>query len=106
MIPVEHVIGLSAALFTIGVVGALVRRSLLAVLMSLELMLAAAALAFVGFDRVWADRVLAGAVRGQVFALLALTVAAAQLAVGLALVLANARNRDSANAEDLSVLKW
>lgn len=106
MIPVEHVIGLSAALFTIGAVGALVRRSLLAVLMSIELMLAAAALAFVGFDRVWAERMLGGAVHGQAFALLALTVAAAQLAVGLALVLANARNRDSANAEDLSVLKW
>ncbi len=54
MIPIEHVIGLSIALFTIGVVGALVRRNLIAVLMSIELMLNAVNLALVGFNRVWA----------------------------------------------------
>ena len=106
MIPAEHVVALSACLFTIGVAGAIVRRSWIAVLASVELMFAAAALAFVGFDRVQASRGVQPAVDGQVFALLAITAAAAVLAVGIALVVAQVRNRDSTNPEDASVLRW
>lgn len=107
MVPMEHVIGLSGLLFAIGVVGALVRRSLIAVLLSLELMLAAANLAFVGFNRVWAQAP-DGAARldGQVFALLVLAVGVAQLVVGLGIVLSLLRNRDSLDIEDVSVLRW
>lgn len=100
MIPLEHVIGLSAILFTIGVVGALTRRNLIVILMSIELMLNAVNLAFVGFAWSWGD------LAGQVMVLMVITVAAAEVAVGLGIVIAMFRNRDSVNVEDVSLLKW
>ena len=106
MIPLEHVIGLSALLFAIGVAGVATRRNLIVVLMSIELMLNASNLAFVGFNRMWAE---AGAVHrydGQVFVLMVITVAAAEVAVGLGIVISMFRNRDSVNLEDVSLLKW
>ncbi len=106
MLPIEHVIGLSTALFIIGAVGALTRRNLIAMLMSIELMLNAVNLAFVGFNRLWASSGGVSTLDGHVFVLLVMTVAAAQLAVGLGLVIALVRNRDSLNVEDMSVLKW
>ncbi|MEZ4215117.1 MAG: NADH-quinone oxidoreductase subunit NuoK [Myxococcota bacterium] len=105
--PIEHVVALSALLFAIGAIGALVRRSLIAMLMSLELMFNAANLALVGFNRVWsAGAGGASALDGQVFALLVMTVAAAEVAVGLGMLIALVRNRDSMNVEDASLLKW
>jgi NADH-quinone oxidoreductase subunit K len=101
VIPIEHVIGLSAVLFTIGVIGALVRRNLIVILMSIELMLNAVNLAFVGFNRIHPDQL-----DGQIFVLMVITVAAAEVAVGLGIVIALVRNRDSVNVEDVSLLKW
>ncbi len=106
MVPLEHVIGLSATLFTIGMVGALTRRSLIVILMSIELMLNAVNLAFVGFNRVWMERAGEQAIDGQIFVLMVVTVAAAEVAVGLGLVIALIRNRDSTNVEDVSLLRW
>jgi len=100
VVPLEHVIGLSAILFTIGTVGALTRRNLVVILMSIELMLNAVNLSLVGFSRAW------GHVDGQVFVLLVITVAAAEVAVGLGIVISLFRNRDSVNVEDVSLLKW
>ena len=99
-IPLEHVIALSAILFAIGTVGALSRRNLVVILMSIELMLNAANLAFVGFSRAWAQ------VDGHVFVLMVIVVAAAEVAVGLGIVIALFRNRESVNVEDVSLLKW
>lgn len=99
-VPLEHVIGLSAILFAIGAIGALTRRNLIVILMSIELMLNAANLAFVGFARAWAS------VEGHVFVLMVIVVAAAEVAVGLGIVIALFRNRESVNVEDVSLLKW
>lgn len=99
-VPLEHVIALSALLFAIGVVGALARRNLIVILMSIELMLNAANLAFVGFARAWGD------VGGQIFVLMVIAVAAAEVAVGLGIVIALFRNRESVNVEDVSLLRW
>jgi NADH-quinone oxidoreductase subunit K len=100
MIPLEHVIGLSAILFAIGTIGALLRRNLIVILMSIELMLNAANLAFIGFARAWAQH------DGHLFVLMVIVVAAAEVAVGLGIVIALFRNRESVNVEDLSLLKW
>jgi NADH-quinone oxidoreductase subunit K len=100
MVPLEHVIGLSALLFTIGTLGALTRRNLIVILMSIELMLNAANLAFVGFARAWGD------LAGHVFVLMVIVVAAAEVAVGLGIVIALFRNRESVNVDDVSLLKW
>lgn len=106
MVPLEHVIELSAILFAIGVLGVATRRNLIVILMSIELMLNAANLAFVGFNRLWPGA--PGAVRldGQVFVLIVIAVAAAEVAVGLGIVISMFRNRDSVNVEDVSLLKW
>jgi len=106
MVPIEHVIALSAALFAIGLVGALVRRNLIVILMSVELMLNAVNLAFVGFNRLWAERAGASVLDGQVFVLMVITVAAAEVAVGLGILISMVRNRDSVNVEDVSLLRW
>ncbi|MCG8590910.1 MAG: NADH-quinone oxidoreductase subunit NuoK [Proteobacteria bacterium] len=106
MVPIEHVIALSGALFTIGLVGALVRRNLIVILMCIELMLNAVNLAFVGFNRVWAGSEAGSALEGHVFVLMVITVAAAEVAVGLGILIALVRNRDSVNVEDVSLLKW
>jgi NADH-quinone oxidoreductase subunit K len=106
MAPIEHVIVLSAALFTIGVIGALVRRNLIVILMSVELMLNAVNLAFIGFNRIWAGVEGAPRFDGHVFVLMVITVAAAEVAVGLGIVIAMVRNRDSVNIEDVSLLRW
>jgi NADH:ubiquinone oxidoreductase subunit K len=106
MIPLEHVIGLSAILFVIGVGGVALRRNLIVVLMSIELMLNAVNLAFVGFNRLWPGTLDAPRLDGQVFVLMVITVAAAEVAVGLGIVISMFRNRDSVNLEDVSLLKW
>ena len=100
IVPLTHVIALSAILFAIGTVGALTRRNLIVILMSIELMLNAANLAFIGFARAL------GSTEGHVFVLMVIVVAAAEVAVGLGLVIALFRNRESVNVEDMSLLKW
>jgi NADH-quinone oxidoreductase subunit K len=106
MIPLGHVIGLSAILFTLGVVGVATRRNLIVVLMSIELMLNASNLALVGFNRAWPGTAEAPALDGQMFVLIVISVAAAEVAVGLGILISMFRNRDSVNLEDVSLLKW
>jgi NADH-quinone oxidoreductase subunit K len=100
------VIGLSAILFAIGIVGVVTRRNMIVILMSIELMLNAVNLAFVGFNRMWPVDSHGPSYDGQVFVLMVITVAAAEVAVGLGIVISMFRNRDSVNIEDVSLLKW
>ena len=97
--PVAYVL-VSAILFTIGAVGVLVRRNPLVIFMSIELMLNAANLAFVTFGRSH------GAVDGQVIVFFVMTVAAAEVAVGLAIIVTIFRARYRINVDDLSLLRW
>jgi NADH-quinone oxidoreductase subunit K len=107
-IPIDHVLVLSALLFTIGVVGVATRRNLIVILMSIELMLNAVNLAFVGFNRLWPTGAAGGgsAYDGHVFVLMVITVAAAEVAVGLGIVISMFRNRDSVDIEEVSLLRW
>jgi NADH-quinone oxidoreductase subunit K len=97
---VGKAIVLSAILFVLGTFGALTRRNLIVILMSIELMLNAVNLALVAFSRQWADHT------GHIFVLMVIVVAAAEVAVGLGIVIALFRNRESVNVEDSSLLKW
>ena len=95
----EHYLVVSAALFCLGLLGVIVRRNLLIIYMSLELMLNAANLALVAFSRFNND------LNGQVMVFFIITVAAAEVAVGLALIVALYRKRQTAHVEDLATLK-
>jgi len=106
MVPLDHVIGLSAVLFTIGVIGVVTRRNVIVILMSIELMLNAVNLAFVAFNRAWPGTSSAPALDGQIFVLVVIAVAAAEVAVGLGIVIAMFRNRDSVDVEEASLLRW
>lgn len=105
MIPTAHVLACSAALFFVGAVGALSRRNLLVVLMSILLMGNAVHLSLTGFARSFAGQGEAP-LDGQVLAILAIVVGAAETAVALGILVALVRNRDSLDAEDASLLKW
>jgi len=106
MLPMDHVIALSAILFTIGVLGVATRRNLIVILMSIELMLNAVNLAFVGFNRIWSQVEGVPTVDGQIFVLMVIAVAAAEVAVGLGILLSMFRNRDSVNVDEVNLLKW
>lgn len=96
----ENYIILSAVLFTIGTVGVLVRRNAIVVFMSIELMLNAANLAFVAFAR------MQGNLEGQVIAFFVMVVAAAEVVVGLAIIVAIYRSRRSASIDEPNLLKY
>jgi len=96
---VNAYVALSAVIFTLGAIGVLVRRSPLAMLMSVELMLNAANLLFVAFARAH------GNYEGQVMAFLVITVAAAEVAIGLALAVLLFRKREHADVDEISELK-
>ena len=98
-ITLEHYLVVSALLFGLGLAGVLIRRNLLIIYMSLELMLNAANLALVAFSR------FNGNLDGQVFVFFIITVAAAEVAVGLALIVALYRKRQTAHVEDLRTMK-
>ncbi|UCC63962.1 MAG: NADH-quinone oxidoreductase subunit NuoK [Anaerolineae bacterium] len=91
---------LSAILFTIGVVGVLTRRNAVVVLMCIELMLNSVNLTFVAFSRYLAS------MAGQVFVLMVVAVAAAEVAVGLGLIIALYRQKKTADVDDINILKW
>jgi NADH-quinone oxidoreductase subunit K len=95
----EHYLIVSAVLFNLGLLGVLARRNLLIILMSLELMLNAANLALVAFSRFNNN------LHGQVIVFFVITVAAAEVAVGLALIVALYRKRQTAHVEDLTSMK-
>jgi len=99
MLPVSYYIGLSAVLFTIGALGVLIRRNSIVIFMSVELMLNAANLAFVAFARYY------GAVSGQIFVFFVMTVAAAEVAVGLALIVAIFRTKQSIDVDQMNSMK-
>jgi NADH-quinone oxidoreductase subunit K len=91
---------LSAILFTIGVVGVLTRRNAVVVLMCIELMLNSVNLTFVAFSRYLAS------MTGQVFVLMVVAVAAAEVAVGLGLIIALYRQKTTVDVDDINILKW
>jgi NADH-quinone oxidoreductase subunit K len=99
MVPTSYFVLLSAALFTIGVLGVLIRRNAIVVFMSVELMLNAANLAFVAFAREQMS------VDGQVLVFFVITVAAAEVAVGLALLVAIFRSKRTTDVDEVSILK-
>jgi NADH-quinone oxidoreductase subunit K len=100
MVPLTYLLTLSAALFAIGVAGVIIRRNILVMLMSIELMLNAVNLAFVSF----AHRL--GSMDGQVIVFFVMTVAAAESAVGLGLIISIFRNRETVQADELTLLRW
>src|SRR6266853_2907531 len=98
-ITLQHYLTVSVLLFALGLLGVIVRRNLLVIYMSLELMLNAANLALVAFSR-FTDNL-----DGQVFVFFVITVAAAEVSVGLALIVTLYRKRQSAHVEDLTSLR-
>ena len=98
MIPVPHILTLSAVLFTIGVAGVLIRRNAIIVFMCVELMLNAVNLSFVALSKLY------GAT-GQVFVIFVMTVAAAEAAVGLAIIISIFRHQESVNLKDINLLR-
>ena len=99
MIPTVYYLALSFVLFAIGVLGVLVRRNAIIIFMSIELMLNSANLAFVAFAREF------GSIDGQVLVFFVLTVAAAEVAVGLALIVSIFSSKDSIEVDDVSRLR-
>jgi len=100
MIPLSYYLILSGLIFSIGVLGFLIRRNILVLFMCIELMLNAVNLSLVAFAREF------GSMQGQVFVFLVMTVAAAEAAVGLAIIIAFFRNKKSTNVDDLNLMKW
>ena len=100
MIPLSHYLIVSAILFALGTTGVFLRKNLITILLSVEIMLNAVNLTFVAFGRYAAD------VNGQIIVFFVMTVAAAEAAVGLALVIALFRHRESLNPDAFTTLKW
>ena len=100
MVPVSYYLILSAILFGLGVVAFVFKRNIITIFMSIELMLNAVNLAFVAFSR------MLGQLDGQVFVFFVIVVAAAEAAVGLAIVIQIARNRQTLNVERVNLLKF
>jgi NADH-quinone oxidoreductase subunit K len=98
--PLAWYLGLSAVLFAIGVLGVLVRRNVIVIFMAIELMLNAVNLSFVALARS------SGSMDGQVIVFFVMTVAAAEAAVGLAIILSMFRNRETTNVDELATLRW
>ena len=100
MIPLDHYLIVSAILFAIGTAGVFLRKNLITILLSIEIMLNAVNLTFVAFGRAQ------GAVDGQIITFFVMTVAAAEAAVGLAIIIALYRHRESLNPDTFQLLKW
>ena len=98
IVPVEHVIILSIIIFSIGIMGVLLRKNVIIIFMSIELMLNAVNLSLVGFSRYY------NSVDGQVFVFLVMTLAAAEVAVGLAIIVSLFRNKQTINIDEINIL--
>jgi NADH-quinone oxidoreductase subunit K len=98
--PLHYFMALSAVLFAIGVAGMLIRRNIIVMFMSIELMLNAVNLAFITLGRRMAS------MDGQVIVFFVMTVAAAEAAVGLGIIISLFRNRETVNADELNLLRW
>ncbi len=97
---INYYLIVSALLFTIGVTGVLIRRNAIIIFMCIELMLNAINLSLVAFSSYM------GNVNGQIFVFIVMTVAAAEAAVGLAIVIALFRNKETVNINEINILKW
>ena len=102
MITANQILGLSVVLFSIGVLGVLTRRNAIIIFMSIELMLNAANLNFVAFSRLTKVPDLIG----QTFATFIICVAAGEVAIGLAIIIALYRNKDTVQVDELNLLRW
>ena len=100
MVPTHYYLILAAALFTIGVVGVLTRRNIMVILMSIELMMNAVNINLIVFSSRLQE------LSGQVFAIFVITVAAAEAAVGLGIVIAMFRNKETMNINEIDLMKW
>jgi NADH-quinone oxidoreductase subunit K len=100
MVPLDYYLALSAIIFAIGVIGVLIRRNLIVVLMSIELMLNAVNLTFVAFSHSL------GSMDGQVIVFFVMAVAAAEAVVGLAIIISVFRHRQSLDPQEMQLLKW
>ncbi len=99
MVPLSWYLALSAVLFTIGVVGVIIQRNVIALFMCIELMLNAVNLTLVAFSRFLGD------LTGQLFVFIVMAVAAAEAAVGLAIIISLFRNRETLNIDEADLLK-
>jgi len=99
MLPVYYYLGLASILFIIGALGVLIRRNAIIIFMSIELMLNSANLAFVAYARYWQS------MSGQIFVFFIMTVAAAEVAIGLALIVTIFRSKASIDVDQISSLK-
>jgi len=100
MITPAHYMILSAALFVIGIIGVMTRRNIIIVLMSIELILNAVNINLVAFSSQVQNGI------GQVFAIFVIAVAAAETAVGLGIILAFYRNKETVNIDEMSIMRW
>src|SRR6476619_3880492 len=100
MVPLNYYLILSAIVFSIGVVGVLIRRNLIVILMSIELMLNAVNLTFIAFSRYL------GSIEGQVVVFFVMAVAAAEAVIGLAIIISSYRHRQSLDPQEMQLLKW
>jgi NADH-quinone oxidoreductase subunit K len=100
MVPLDYYLFLSAIIFSIGVIGVLIRRNLIVVLMSIELMLNAVNLTFVAFSS------FLGSMDGQVIVFFVMAVAAAEAVIGLAIIISVFRHRQSLDPQEMQLLKW
>ena len=100
MVPISHYLIVSVVLFSIGVLGVFTRRNAIVIFMCIELMLNAANLAFIAFSRYLQS------IDGQIFVFFVMTVAAAEAAVGLGIIIAVFRNRETINVDEINIMKW
>lgn len=100
MIPTNYYLILGALIFTVGAIGVLTRRSALIILMCVEMMLNSVNLTLIALSRQW------GNLDGQIFVFMVMAVAAAEVAVGLAIVLAHHRHTKTTNIDEINLLKW
>ncbi len=100
MVPLSHYLILSATLFSIGVLGVLIRRNAIVVFMCIEIMLNAVNISLIAFDRYLNQH------DGQIFSFMVICVAAAEVSVGLAIVIALFRNKPTVNLDELNLMKW
>jgi NADH-quinone oxidoreductase subunit K len=102
MIPITpyHYLVLSAALFMIGVLGVMLRRNVIIIFMSIELMLNAVNINLAAFAQQWQNAI------GQVFAIFIIAVAAAEAAVGLGIILSFYRNKDTLDVDEMNIMRW
>ena len=100
MIPLSHYLILSAILFVIGVMGVLLRRNVIVVFMSIEIMLNAVNISLIAFDKYLNQH------DGQIFSFMVICVAAAEVSVGLAIVISMFRNKPTVNLDEFNLMKW